>query len=79
MGRILFFLLLAIALYVGYRLWRAGPKRAAGQRTSEAGDAAEPMVRCDHCGLNLPQSEAVGEAGRWFCSDAHRALGRNGR
>jgi uncharacterized protein len=73
MGRILFFLLLGIALYVGYRLWRSGLRREA-TRTPPA-DAGEPMVRCDHCGLNLPRSEALAEAGRWYCSDAHRRLG----
>jgi uncharacterized protein len=32
----------------------------------------EPMVACAHCGLHLPQSEAVSGQGQWFCGDAHR-------
>jgi uncharacterized protein len=34
------------------------------------------MVRCAHCGLHLPQSEALLDAaGRSFCSAAHRIAG----
>jgi uncharacterized protein len=34
------------------------------------------MVRCAHCGLHLPQTEAVpDDAGRSYCSTAHRAAG----
>lgn len=40
------------------------------------GSAQEAMVRCVHCGLHLPQSEALSdEAGRMFCSPAHRQAG----
>lgn len=77
MGRILFFLLLGVAAYVAFRVWRTGPRRdtAAG---NPAKDASESMVRCAHCNLNLPRSEALAESGRWYCSEAHRQLGRDG-
>jgi uncharacterized protein len=78
MGRLLFFVLLGIGLYVAYRLWRAGQRRDGGP-SSGPPPAGEAMVRCDHCGLNVPQSEAFGEGGRWYCSDAHRRLGRDAR
>lgn len=79
MGRILFFILLAVGLYVGYRLWRAGQRRgAAGRTEGQMPVAGEAMVRCEHCGLNVPQSEALTEGGRWFCSEAHRRLQRGG-
>ncbi len=78
MGRILFFVLLGIGLYVAYRLW------AANRRKDEIGASqpparGEPMVRCDRCGLNVPQSEALADGGNWYCSDAHRRLGRDER
>jgi hypothetical protein len=38
------------------------------------------MVRCESCGLNLPQSEALpgtdAAAGRWYCCEAHRREAR---
>lgn len=72
MGRILFFLLLALAVYVGWRLLRA---QQAPDREAPRSNAAETMVRCEVCGLNLPQSEALpapGSQARWYCCEEHR-------
>lgn len=76
MGRILFFLLLALAVYVGWRwlrLQRSRPPASAGARA-----AGEAMVSCGVCGLNVPQSEALPAPagdGRWFCCEEHRRQG----
>jgi len=75
MGRIVFFLLLGIGLYVAYRVWRAG-RRAGPASQPRTEDGGETMVRCDQCGLNLPKSEALADDDRWYCSDAHRRLRR---
>jgi uncharacterized protein len=79
MGRILFFLLLGVALYVGFRIWRTGQRHGSGSARAGAGEVSEPMTRCAHCGLNVPRSEAIGDAGRWYCSEAHRRLGHDRR
>lgn len=75
MGRILFFLLLALAAYVGWRWWQSRSSAPAAPPGS-ADAATENMVRCESCGLNLPQSEALPgaptAAGRWYCCEAHR-------
>lgn len=34
--------------------------------------AAENMVRCAQCGVNVPQTEAFFSRGEYFCSDEHR-------
>jgi uncharacterized protein len=47
------------------------PKKPSAQRTVEA----EVMVRCAHCGVHLPESEAITKADHQFCSQAHAALG----
>ncbi len=74
-----FFLLLA-AFFVVIWLIRGGrrrhppgpPPQAPAAPPAEAQPPSESIVACMHCGLHLPQSEAVaGEAG-WFCGDAHR-------
>lgn len=77
MGRVLFFVLLGVALYVAFRIWRTNQRRGDDGGPQHAA-AGEEMVRCRHCGLNLPRSEALGEAGDWYCSDEHRRLGRSG-
>jgi len=35
----------------------------------------ESMVRCTHCGIHLPRSEAVLSQGRIWCSQEHAKLG----
>ena len=47
------------------------PKQANTPRVSET----EAMVRCAHCGVHLPGSEAVTKEGVGFCSQAHASLG----
>jgi len=79
MGRILFFVLLGVGLYVAFRIWRGGQQRSAARRPPPAPLAGEVMVRCEHCGLNVPKSEAVADRDRWYCSEDHRRLERNPR
>jgi hypothetical protein len=75
MGRIFFFFLLLLAVYVGWRWWRAQRTRVgAGEQPAVRGP--EPMVSCEVCRLNLPQSEALPAPGaeprRWYCCEEHR-------
>jgi uncharacterized protein len=73
MGRILFFLLLAVAAYVGWR-WvrsqRLGDSRKSQPRTGVR--PAETMVSCATCGLHLPRQEALLLGERFFCCEDHR-------
>lgn len=78
MGRILFFLLLAIAAYIGYRIWQIRSRRPKDAAAARSGKS-EPMIRCEQCGLNIPRSDAVTEAGSFYCSEAHRLLHRSSR
>jgi uncharacterized protein len=79
MGRILFFVLLGVAAYLAYRVWSAGQRRNADSAARGPGATSEAMVRCSHCGLNVPRSEALADGGRWYCSDAHRRLDHDPR
>jgi len=65
-------LLLVIATVVVYFVL-TGLARKRRQRA--APPPVEPMVPCAHCGVNLPRSEALGAAGRFFCSEEHRRIG----
>ena len=44
------------------------------KNTSQA-DGGE-LVRCAHCGVHLPRSEARQAAGALYCSEEHARLGR---
>ncbi len=50
---------------------------AAKRRTDDAAsvDAPAPMIRCGHCGLYLPASEAVRGGALAYCSVEHRDAG----
>lgn len=37
--------------------------------------AAEDMIRCAHCGVHLPRSEALLDGGLPYCTEAHRVAG----
>jgi uncharacterized protein len=65
-------LLLVVAIVVVYFVL-TGLARKRGQRS--APPPVEPMVPCAHCGINVPRSEALEAAGRFFCSEQHRQLG----
>ncbi len=62
-------LLLAIGVLV-YLVLRPRRRPAPGQGGGAA-PAAEDMVRCRTCGLNLPKSEAVRAGGGWACCAEH--------
>ncbi len=75
-----FLLLLGLFLAVVW-LTRGGRRnipRGAPQPPAPGGrptaGTTEEMVVCLHCGVHLPESEAVGSAAGWFCSDEHRKL-----
>ncbi len=55
---------------------KPGPKPAAPAAEKPAPPAPQAMLACVHCGIHLPQSDAVQDAaGRPFCSEAHRLAG----
>ena len=74
MGRIFFFVLLALAVYIAWKwLQRASLTQAEQSRPRDT--SAQVMVSCAHCGLHVPQSDSLAMDGRYFCSDEHRRLG----
>ena len=66
--RILLFVVLVVVGW--YLLRRVLAPRAPRERQFV------PMVRCAHCGLHLPGSEAIAADGRHFCSQEHARLSR---
>lgn len=53
-------------------------KRTLGQRQPKEDERplhqrrSEKVVRCARCGVHVPESEAVREQDRFYCSQAHR-------
>jgi uncharacterized protein len=67
------FLLFVAVLAVIYMLLRASKRPKPPPPPAKAPD--EAMAQCARCGVHFPLNEAVGEAGRVFCSEDHRRLG----
>lgn len=75
-----YLLLLLVLVVAAAWFWRGRRRDEPGARGPAArpGAGAGPadMVACAHCGVHLPQPEALFDAaGRAFCSDAHRLAG----
>lgn len=67
-----------ILILVGILLLVLWFKRQARKRHGDADEAppaaaAEDMVRCQVCGVNLPRSEAILSRSRFYCCEEHRA------
>ncbi|MGE8638875.1 MAG: PP0621 family protein [Achromobacter sp.] len=81
MGKLLFWVVLIIAVLFVARIAArmAAAKQAGAQNTARrrqpAPAAPESMVRCAHCGIHLPRSEAVLQNGLTWCSTEHARLG----
>ena len=41
------------------------------------GQMAETMVKCAHCGVNLPRSEAIYSQDAFYCTPEHQKLGKS--
>lgn len=70
MSRIVFFVLLAVAVYL---VWRLLQKKI--QRPPNGADSDVPrlaMVSCAMCGLHVPREEALMQDERFFCCEEHR-------
>ena len=68
MSRIVFFVLLAVAIYLVWRLLQK--KRPPPNADSSV--ARLPMVSCATCGLHVPREEALIQDERYFCCEEHR-------
>lgn len=83
------YVLLLLVLWAAYALWRHQRRQAMRDQrpppaapppnlgaTQQAAPPADPqhMVRCQHCGVHLPQPDAVRGHLGWYCGTAHRQL-----
>jgi uncharacterized protein len=84
LGKVLLWALLIIGgLLIARMLARQGEKhrvgakapRQAPRRGSAAIPQPEAMVRCAHCGVHMPRSEALLTNGQTWCCPEHAKLG----
>lgn len=82
MGKLLFwFVVILVVLFAARLLTRSSTKPdSPGQlnngptKKPDMADA-EAMVRCQHCGIHMPRSEAYLSNGQTWCGAEHARLG----
>ena len=68
-----------LLIVVGFAVWaviRAYQRSLNKPSSPVRGDIVEDMVKCAHCGVNLPRSEAIYSGGDFFCTPEHKQLGK---
>lgn len=70
--RLLFWIAIICAAVWVWRRYISAPK--AARQTAREQEAA-PMVRCGHCGVHVPQSQALKQDQHWFCNQVHLEQG----
>lgn len=80
MGKLLFWAVVILGVLFAARLLarsggRQGAKPAPPPGNTPDMSSAEAMVRCEHCGIHLPRSEAYLSNGRTWCGPEHARLG----
>jgi uncharacterized protein len=80
MGKLLLWAAVIAVAYFAYKLTVVSQRRSErATREAHERDAralqGEPMRRCAHCGVHLPDSEALAAGGRHYCSRAHLDAG----
>lgn len=82
MRNLLLFILLLVGIWWFRRSLGGGDRQSSGRQSSDTQNAsgsapqsAEQMLACAHCGVIVPVSEGLADAGRFYCSQEHARLG----
>ena len=76
MAKLIFIIVVTLLLVLWFK--HMGRRRDQGeQKPDRKSGAAEDMVRCQVCGVNLPRSEALLSRGRFYCCEPHRQKDQN--
>ena len=68
-----------LLIVIGFVVWAVirAYQRSLNKPVAPArSQTVEDMVKCAHCGVNLPRSEAIYSGGAFFCTPEHKQLGK---
>ncbi|RHW19844.1 PP0621 family protein [Pseudomonas jilinensis] len=68
--KLIILVVLILAIMAFWRRLKAW--QAANRPTNAQPERPQLMVRCAHCQLHLPQSQAVRAGDHWYCCPEHR-------
>lgn len=67
-------LLILLAIWIVVVLWRS--RRRKIEQGAAKPSLAHDVVACAFCDLHVPESEALRDRGRWYCSREHLLASR---
>ncbi len=67
-------LIIALLAWLAYRFIKRliNPEPSQSVQGKGEAPAVDTMVRCEECGLHVPDAEAVHDGGHTYCSTRHR-------
>jgi len=72
--RLLSYLVIGWLVWRTVKRWYAGYQQSAGKQANKQPNPAlsTRIVKCEHCEVHLPESDAVVHDGHWFCNQQHK-------
>lgn len=74
MSKLLLLLGIGFVIYLMFKNYQRSLDRPSDGTPTQRGP--EDMVKCAHCGVNMPRSEAILSQGQFFCTPEHQRLGK---
>jgi uncharacterized protein len=68
-------IIFGLIFWLLYRMVQRLLNKPRPQQQSRRVAPSTDMVRCAHCGIHIPKSEALQRDGLDYCSEAHRDAG----
>jgi len=72
--RLVVILVIVWLVYSITRRWIASLEQKKEQKKQQRPSRISTMVSCAHCGLHVPQDDALQAQGKYYCSDEHKRL-----
>lgn len=69
------YLVLLVVLVVAIGIWRSRRRIDTSRDTPPRLALPQDMLACAHCGTHIPQTEALMQGHRAYCSAEHRRQG----
>ena len=70
--RLISYLLIAWLIWRTLKNWYIQYQKAARNKPEKPTRISSKIVKCEHCEVHLPETEAIAHNDQWFCSQKHK-------
>ncbi len=75
MGQLLRIIIILIGLWLVLQIIKRALASRNKPRLRQSGQAN--MIACDHCGVHIPESEAIRDGNEVYCCEEHQKAAKN--